>query len=681
MSDLQTARRPRATTLLFLPLVAGAVTYFIVLALLWQDATYFPLPPGGLAEHLHYWLIGLAFKLTHGLAGTRSWSQYVAWFDALPSGQRWGFFIRLTLALIAGSGIATLTFLHLLHGRGDKPLRGRTLRQGATGMRLLKAEAAKEFKPATAGIHLHPEVQISQLRETKHVLVMGTSGSGKTHVLQHLVNEARRRDDRVILVDSKGDFTAQLSKIGLIAPWDARSLAWDIAADCPGILDAKTLSARLIPTNDKDPMWSNASREVLTTLILYLQDTQPESWTFTDLRTALNLPIPDLRVLADRYNPEALRSLEDGSKTTQSILINTMAFMAPVVDFARAWPAGSKVRRFSMRHWLKNSNSTMKTLVIQSSIEYETTSTALINALISVVAGTIASPSLPDDPNRRIWLILDEFPQLGRLKDIGALIRMGRSKGLRIVLGVQDIAELRNIYGTHQTDAWASSFTTSIYTRLEGGETAEWVSKRIGDKEIEEQTVSKTKSEQGISESVQTHRKRTPAVLPSELKSLLGTRQNGVDALIDGFDEAVYLVNYPYLEPKIRRPGVVLANWVQGAQVQTAAIPAPGMPKLPEPPAQEVGCLPTESSSATPTESEPAARAVGKVPDSPSDHQSHGEYAANSPNWDQEPTAQAVASRKGRRWAKRSGGDDAGGGGGGDGSDDGAAFNHGATPS
>ncbi len=425
MSQLQTIHTAPASTLLLIPLATGVAIFFIVLALLWHDAVYFPLPPGGLSEHLRYWLLGLASNLSQGQAGAQSWSQYRVWFDVLPSGQYWGFFIRLALALIAGTGIATLTLLHLLQDREDKPLRGRTLRQGKSGMRQLKAEATKEFNSETAGIFLHPEVQISQPRETKHMLIMGASGSGKTQVLQHLIKEARRRGDRVILVDSKGDFTAQIPRIGLIAPWDVRSLAWDIAADCPGILDAKTLSARLIPANDKDPMWSNASREVLTTLISYLQDKQPGVWTFADLREMLNRPVADLRELANRYNPEALRSLEEGSKTTQSILINTMAFMAPVVDFARAWPLGSKAKRFSMRRWLHNSNSKLKTLVIQSSIAYEATSTALINGLISVVAGTIASTGLEDDPKRRIWLILDEFPQLGKLKDIGRPFRSG----------------------------------------------------------------------------------------------------------------------------------------------------------------------------------------------------------------------------------------------------------------
>ena len=177
MSQLQTIHTAPASTLLLIPLATGVAIFFIVLALLWHDAVYFPLPPGGLSEHLRYWLLGLASNLSQGQAGAQSWSQYRVWFDVLPSGQYWGFFIRLALALIAGTGIATLTLLHLLQDREDKPLRGRTLRQGKSGMRQLKAEATKEFNSETAGIFLHPEVQISQPRETKHMLIMGASGT------------------------------------------------------------------------------------------------------------------------------------------------------------------------------------------------------------------------------------------------------------------------------------------------------------------------------------------------------------------------------------------------------------------------------------------------------------------------------------------------------------------------
>ncbi len=307
---------------------------------------------------------------------------------------------------------------------------------------------------------------------------------------------------------------------------------------------------------------------MLVALIIHLQTTKPGQWTFPDLRALLHLPIEDLRLMAQQHNPEALRSLEDGSKTTQSILINLMAFMAPVVDMARAW-SNPDQKRFSMKDWIEGNTKLPRTVVMQGSQRFDRTAAALVNSLLSVMAATIASPGLPDDKNRRIWLVLDEFAQLGQLRDFGPLIRMGRSKGLRIVIGAQDIAELRAIYSTHRTDAWTSSFTTSIYTRLEGGATAEWVSRRIGEQERLVTQDSQTQGGAGTSETQQATIRKSPTVLPAELQTLVGTRSDGVDALIDGFDDAVYLVKYPCHVPKPIRAGTRYAGWVE------PSLPAP----------------------------------------------------------------------------------------------------------
>jgi len=626
-SKSQTNRSgPSLTSLVMVPIMVGLATAAFTMKLLWHDAPgiFLPLPDGRFSDHFIHWIYGLLAMLTGGLVGSGPWHSYATWLQQLdPTSLKWALYARFALASISGGGSAVLTFLWIYGtSQNDTPLRGRPLRQGGRAISMLAAESAREWKGKPPGIRLHPEVTISQERETKHLLIMGASGSGKTHIVWHVLNEAIQRRDRVVIFDSKGDFTSELKSICLLAPWDPRSRAWDVAIDCPGPLDAQSLAARMIPDSNKDPIWPNASRAVLVAMIIHLQSTKPGTWNFADLREMLHLPIEDLRLIAQQHNPEAQRSLEEGSKTTQSILINLTAFMAPVVDMARAWGSADQ-KRFSMRRWIEGDLPLPRTVVMQGSQRFEQTAASLVNSLLSVMAATIASPSLPDDPQRRIWLILDEFAQLGQLRDIGPLIRMGRSKGLRIVIGAQDIAELRAIYGTHKTDAWTSSLTTSIYTRLEGGGTAEWVSRRIGDQETEETNESKTQASNGSSETQQTTIRKSPTVLPSQLKSLVGTRSDGVDALIDGFDDAIYLVKYPYHQPQPIRSGSRHATWVE-----------PVLPGPDQPAAQAAAS--TEDDPTTPTASNDDVYEQGL---------NHGPGL---------PAAQAAGStQRVKRWTKR----------------------------
>lgn len=619
-----------AASLIVASLMAGLLATALVMKLLWRDApqVFMPLPSVPFKDHLVYWISGVLSMLTNGVFGSGRWHAYATWLAHLEPALRWALYVRLILAATAGTASAAFTWHWLNSSDNDKPLRGRPLRRGPNAIKSFAAEAAREWKGiehVAEGIRLHPQATISQDRETKHLLIMGASGSGKTNIIWHVLKEAIRRKDRIVIFDSKGDFTSELSSLCLLAPWDPRSRAWDVARDCIGPLDAQSLAARLIPDNDKDPVWPNASRAVLVALIAHLQTSKAGQWTFTDLRDLLHLPIEDMRLMAQQHNPEALRSLEEDSKTTQSILINLMAFMGPVVDMARAWDDPNQ-KRFSMRKWVEGDLTLPRIVVMQGSQRFNRTASALVNSLLSVMAATIASPSLPDDKNRRIWLVLDEFAQLGELLDFGPLIRMGRSKGLRIVIGAQDIAELRAIYGTHKTDAWTSSLGTSIYTRLEGGATAKWVSERIGDHEMQETQNSQSQGASGTSESQQTIIRKSPTVLPAELKTLVGTRSDGVDAMIDGFDDAVYLVKYPYHVPNPKRPGTRFAAWVE-----------------PEPPAIYPA---TARAAASPPQLEIAPPASEGGPDDPAAARAVGS-TQRPKRWAKRPPASGAGERSG----------------------------------
>ena len=124
---------------------------------------------------------------------------------------------------------------------------------------------------------------MSRERETRHWLIWGSVGAGKTQTMLHLILAAIARGDGVLVLDVKGDMTAGLpGEPLLVAPQDRRSLVWDVASDCRTKQDARELAARLIPKSD-DPMWSDAAREIVVACVAALQATQPERWSWHDL--------------------------------------------------------------------------------------------------------------------------------------------------------------------------------------------------------------------------------------------------------------------------------------------------------------------------------------------------------------------------------------------------------------
>lgn len=339
-------------------ILGGAITSALVsstvLWLAWHDLPWLPKPVDPLGSHMLYWLKGTINHFSNGRVWASDWEHYQQHLDYLSrSGNPNIIKLRVAVSGIAGI-VAGLYAGWKLSTPQDSliHIRGRHFFKGSEAIKQAKHESKIEIKASGLGIFLHPQIPISIDRETRHMLVMGATGSGKTLVMWHLINQVTDREDRAIIYDNKGEFTSGIKKCTLFAPWDERSFAWDVGRDCINKQDARELAARLIPSNDKDPMWSNASRAILTGLIVSLQSMHGTQWGFQDLANLIPLPIDEIRNIIEQHNPEALRSVEEESKTTQSILINLSAFMAVIFDLANAWGDKPKEKRFSLRAWL-----------------------------------------------------------------------------------------------------------------------------------------------------------------------------------------------------------------------------------------------------------------------------------------------------------------------------------------
>ena len=62
--------------------------------------------------------------------------------------------------------------------------------------------------------------------ETKHVLVCGSTGTGKSTLMDELIDSARARGDRLVLCDPAGFFLSRFARTGdiLMTPFDGRAL-------------------------------------------------------------------------------------------------------------------------------------------------------------------------------------------------------------------------------------------------------------------------------------------------------------------------------------------------------------------------------------------------------------------------------------------------------------------------
>ncbi|WP_429404588.1 type IV secretion system DNA-binding domain-containing protein [Paraburkholderia sp. GAS82] len=413
-----------------------------------------------------------------------------------------------------------------------------------------------------------PGVPFASAMWTRHALVVGGTGAGKSTMLRPLIKKIIDADEQLLLFDPKGEFTSGFEKPSIVAPWDARSLAWDLAKDLRNLLDMRRFAAAMV-RDSHDPMWSNASRQLIVGLLAHLKAERGIEWGWRELAELIVLPQSGLLAIMRRHHPEAIRAVETASVTTAGVLINLSAFCSPIFDLAMAWGAwgdAPKESRVSMIEWTEG-RSPHRQLVIQGHGAYSDLTKSFVEGMVGVFAARINSVETDDDSNRKLWFVADEFGQAGKLP-VRPLFEVGRSRGVRCVIACQDFAQLEELYGDKAIRALLAMCGTLVVGELMPGETAESICKTFGSREVERRNVSVSQG-RGENRTISVSYSRDDIALykPAELASRLGKTGDGtgVKMILFTRGEAYELV-WPYCELPIKRPAHEPAPWTLGAQ-------------------------------------------------------------------------------------------------------------------
>lgn len=515
-------------------------------------------------------LPGLA-DLTAGLAKANA--RHLAGLAA--RGELLGHYLRLGAMLVGGLGLGGLVFKE-----GMVP---KDLNQHVRGFRLLEdaaaiKEAVKQIAAEIAAgarnfpwpdIPLHPAIAGAWARWRGHTVIFGKSGSGKTVIFHHFIQDAMARGDRFIITDSKGDMVQQYPGAAIVSPVDARSLCWRVAADINSAPRARDFAENLIQSSH-DPMWANSARGVLVGMLNKLITERPGRWNFRDLHELCSLPQEQILPMMQQYNPDAVRSVEGESVTTAGIMINLAAFIQPVADLSAAWGDGEPESAISFTEWLHDESTPIRHLIFQNHGQYSPTVKAVFVAIFNLIAAVIDSPDFADSPNRRIWLFLDELPAIGKVR-IEPVLSRARSRDVRAVLGFQNMTQLKEIWGDKEAQTIIDNVETKIVSRVPPGETAAFISNMVGKAESERMNISESIQPGSKSKTLMHNREERAVIYESDLSSRLGVEDGGIRALVLGFRDYVMLLKWPFRGRPLAREAYVEAPWIKEREALTAA--------------------------------------------------------------------------------------------------------------
>lgn len=351
-------------------------------------------------------------------------------------------------------------------------------------------------------------VPIPKDLEPSHILWTGAPGTGKSVGIEGMLDTIRLRGQRAVVYDSTGEFVSHFYRDGIdtiLSPLDERSPAWTPWAEGLTGYDFQNVVEALIPTGGQgeQSFWSSAARAITRAVL-------SETRTLEELHALVfAAPVEDIYKVLENQGLLGLagpHQMLASSRGTAATYLSSLQYLRqPTLGEAP----------FSVKAWMRDEEARPDAwLFITSRADLHRGLRPLISMWIglAVTAGMALSP----DRDRRTWFILDELPTLQQLDSLESLLAGARKYGLCGVLGVQSIAQMRDLYGRDAASALLSHPATRLILRSGDSETADWLSATIGDRHSLRKTQSS--SNNGGSESEQHAIER--AVLPSEILAL-----------------------------------------------------------------------------------------------------------------------------------------------------------------
>jgi len=376
-------------------------------------------------------------------------------------------------AQLAGAAMhqipALLTFgiaAMLLLGLAVMELRSRRLlRPGALGRarhatrRDLRAfrQVRSHAQGATAvrlGTHRHTPVH---LPAQDHLLVLGPTGSGKSSGLA--IPAILEWAGPVVVTDPKGELLratiagrSQMGAAAVFAPLMRPSDPWNPVASIRSSEDAlRTAGFLMGRPPEREPFWHDLALQLLHGLLV---EAATHQLTLADLLALLQ------QVSADELSSELLHpvsrrlaqgALSGGDRTAMGVVATLVAQLAPYGTDTIAEATATSA--FDPAALASGGLRTIYCLVTPHDAP-------LLRGLASALLACCWRAIYAAPPQIPVLFVLDEFAQLTRLSELPAMVQLGRSQGVRMLLMAQDLASISAAYGAEATAAlWANCRT------------------------------------------------------------------------------------------------------------------------------------------------------------------------------------------------------------------------------
>lgn len=342
---------------------------------------------------------------------------------------------------------------------------------------------------------------------SRHILLLGGIGVGKTNTFNHLLRDLFEKrieevkDNVTVIFDTKGDFFKEFYSPGDIViangkDYENTTYYWNIFEDikAAGDEESQELMCREIAKalfsdrkSASQPFFSNAAADIFAKTLIHFLRTQKRFDeegnninvlnNYELIRFLQQASVQHFIKMCKKY-PDFKGTLSyfgDGS-SNQALGVfgelNSMLNDYFIGIFARKAPSG---REFSMRNSIRRKGN--QKIFIEYDLTVGETLTPMYRLLIDLALKEALGRSHSAGD---VYMIIDEFKLLPKLQHIDDALNFGRSLGIKVVAGIQNITQLYDIYGESRGAVIASGFSNLFAFKTIDSESRDYVSKVFG---------------------------------------------------------------------------------------------------------------------------------------------------------------------------------------------------------
>ncbi|WP_160718107.1 type IV secretory system conjugative DNA transfer family protein [Chitinophaga solisilvae] len=336
-------------------------------------------------------------------------------------------------------------------------------------------------------------VPLSEELMSKHLLLLGNIGTGKTTAISQIIHQIKNTmtaDDVMVIFDTKGDFYERFhTDNDIVISNDVSrfkgSNYWNIFREITidgtprsirenALEIANNLFADKIK-NTNQPFFPQAAKDILATfLTLCAMD---ESAVEENSNAGL------VHYLENATRHELLEYFsENGQNRISSYLSPDAAAQSDGV-LAELYQLLSEIFTGDFR---EHGSLSIRDLIRQKGgriifVEYDITVGSILAPVYRLLFDLAIKEGMGKNRSRgNTWFIIDEFRLIPNLQHIDNGINFGRSQGLKFVLGLQNIPQVYNAYGEAIAESLLSGLSTTISFRVDDKKSRDFIQHRYG---------------------------------------------------------------------------------------------------------------------------------------------------------------------------------------------------------